>query len=164
MVSPEEWFKNLTPICKTWLTLAVVTTVGIQFKFVNPEWIYLNFDFVFKRFHIWRLITNFFFFGQFSFGWLIQMFILSRYTQLLEETEFQGSRGIADFTFLLLFCGIGLILLNWMIGGIIPFMGTALSFVVMYVWSRKNPYNQVNIWGFTFEAWYLPFVMALLHS
>lgn len=92
------------------------------------------------------------------------MFILSRYTQLLEETEFQGARGTADFTFLLAFCGCGLLLLNWMIGGSIPFMASALSFVVMYVWSRKNPYNQVSIWGFQFEAWYLPFVMALLHS
>jgi len=160
--SPEEWFKNLTPIAKTWLSIAVITTVGAQFGFVNLAYLYFDVQLIYKKFQIWRLITTFFYFGKLGFGFLIQMFILTRYTQMLESTHFQGPSGLAEMVFLLLFGGSGLILLNWIFfSGKIPFLASALSFVLLYVWSRKSPYIDVSFWGFQFKAWHLPFVLLL---
>jgi Derlin-2/3 len=162
--SPEQWFKNLTPIAKTWLSLAVIATAGTGFGLIPIEYIYFSVPLVLRKFQIWRLITNFLYFGKFSIGWFFQMFILSRYTQLLEEQHFPGPRGTAELVFLLLFGAISLLLLNWMfMGGSIPFMASGLSFVLMYVWSRKSPFTEVSFWGFGFKAWHLPFVITVFH-
>jgi len=161
MSTPEEWFKNLTPIAKIWLCAAVITTVGVSFGFIDLSLIYLDYYLVFKKLQIWRLITNFLFFGKFSFSFIIQMFILVQYTKFLEETEYRGSRGMAELIFAILFGMIGLLGLNWILGLNIPFLASSLSFIILYIWSRKNPYQPVNFWGFQFHAWYLPFVFAI---
>ena len=161
MSSPEEWFKNLTPVCKTWLSIAVITTVGASFGVLNIELIYLSFPLVFKKFQIWRLITNFFFFGKLGFKWIFQMFILYKYTTMLEQNEFQGPRGIAELLHLMIFGGIMLTLFAWIIGGMY-FLGPGLTFTLLYVWSRKSPNANVSFWGFQFKAWHLPFVLLIL--
>lgn len=33
---------------------------------------------------------------------------------------------------------------------------------MLYVWSRKNPHQQVEFYGFAFQAWHFPFVMILV--
>jgi len=40
-------------------------------------------------------------------------------------------------------------------------LASSLSFIILYIWSRKNPNQPVNFWGFQFQAWYLPFVFAI---
>ncbi len=35
--------------------------------------------------------------------------------------------------------------------------------MIIYVWSRKDPYKAVSFFGFAFSAWQFPFVMALFH-
>ena len=180
MAGPEEWFKSLTPVAKAWLSIAVITTVGAQFGFINLAYLYFDPMLIYKKFQvfhhviiitypctahhhqIWRFVTTFFYFGKLGFGFLIQMFILTRYTQMLENDHFPGPSGLAEMVFLLIFGGSGLILLNWIVfGGSIPFLASALSFVLLYVWSRKSPYIDVTFWGFQFKAWHLPFVLLL---
>jgi len=48
---------------------------------------------------IWRLFTNFFFFGMFSVDFLFHMYFLVRYSRLLEDGHFRGRT--ADFVFML---------------------------------------------------------------
>merc|ERR1712154_121186 len=140
--------------------IAVITTVGAQFGFVNLAYLYFDPQLIYSKFQIWRLITTFFYFGKLGFGFLIQMFILTRYTQMLEDERFQGAAGLAEMVFLLMFGGSGLILLNWIFfSGKVPFLASALSFTLLYVWSRKSPYIDVSFWGFQFKAWHLPFVL-----
>merc|ERR1719361_1555261 len=43
----------------------------------------------------------------------------------------------------------------------IPFLGSPLVFMCLYIWSRKQPHRPINFWGFGFEAWHLPFVLLL---
>ncbi len=94
------------------------------------------------------------------------MFILTRYTGMLESSEpsFQGPRGTAEFVFMFGFGIICLLFGSWMVGGTIPFLASGLSFMVLYVWSRKSPYRQVSFWGFGFLAWHLPFVLLAFGS
>lgn len=39
------------------------------------------------------------------------------------------------------------------------FLGPALSFMIVYVWSKRNPTAVVSFWGFRFQGAYLPWVM-----
>ncbi|KAJ3048008.1 hypothetical protein HK102_012786, partial [Quaeritorhiza haematococci] len=42
----------------------------------------------------------------------------------------------------------------------IPFLSSPLTFMLVYVWSRRNPYIRMNFLGlFTFTAPYLPWVL-----
>jgi len=40
-------------------------------------------------------------------------------------------------------------------------MGPSMMFMLLYVWSRKDPTRQVNFWGFNFLGWHFPFVMIV---
>ena len=40
----------------------------------------------------------------------------------------------------------------------LPFFSESLLFMIMYVWSRREPAGFLNIFGFKFQALYLPWV------
>lgn len=61
---------------------------------------------------------------------------------------------------MLIFGGLVLMAVSWLLGGI-PFLGAPLFAMVIYVWSRRHPANQVRFFFFPpFPAVYLPWVMA----
>ena len=76
MASPEEWFKNLPTVTKTYLLGAVATTLLVTTGTITPLNLYLDWHLILKKFELWRIVTSFLFFGKFSFGWIFQMFIL----------------------------------------------------------------------------------------
>ena len=76
MASPGEWYNSLPPVCRTWGTACVLTTVGVQLGVVDLRSIYLDFPLVFKRFQIWRLLTNFCFLGGFSFPFVMRVMMM----------------------------------------------------------------------------------------
>src|SRR5690348_10136579 len=41
----------------------------------------------------------------------------------------------------------------------LPFLGPSLIFMIVYVWSRRNPTAPVAIWGFQFQGLYLPWAL-----
>jgi Derlin-2/3 len=41
----------------------------------------------------------------------------------------------------------------------LPFLGSSLIFMIVYVWSRRNGTAPVAIWGFRFEGLYLPWAL-----
>lgn len=114
---------------------------------------------------VWRLITNFLFFGAFGIPWLFNMYFLLRHSSLLEETSFRGRT--ADFLFLYVFGVISLLFVDWFLWftAFLPtppilFLGPSLSFMIVYVWSRRNPHVRMSFLAlFTFNAPYLPYVI-----
>ena len=34
--------------------------------------------------------------------------------------------------------------------------------MILYIWSRKDPYRQVVFYGFAFQAWHTPFLFLVL--
>jgi len=160
MATPEEWFKNLPVVTKYYFVAAVATTTLISLGLVNPIYLYLDFDLVFRKFQIWRLITCFMFFGKFSLPFLFQIYILVKYFQMLEDGYFVGSRGTADLIILMVFGWSVMLVIAYLLEGLV-FLGPALVFMVLYIWSRKDPYRDVIFWGFRFQAWHFPFVLLL---
>ncbi|KAB0406267.1 hypothetical protein E2I00_014312, partial [Balaenoptera physalus] len=69
-----------------------------QLELITPFQLYFNPELIFKHFQIWRLITNFLFFGPVGFNFLFNMIFLYRYCRMLEEGSFRGRT--ADFVFI----------------------------------------------------------------
>ncbi len=110
-------------------------------------------------------MTNFFYFGNFGLDFVFHMFFLVRYCRLLEEGSYRGRT--ADFFYVLLLgcvvmtvrfrlfcsrlCGDDLLVvpLLQIVGPWIDlyFFGSALTFMIVYLWGRRNPQVRMNIFG-----------------
>lgn len=152
----EDWYKQIPVITRSYVTLSFLATVGCSLEVISPLKMYFNAGLIYKKFEIWRLFTSFLFFGTLGIDFLFHMFFLTRYSKLLEETSFRGRT--ADFFFMLLFGGTLLIIIAPFFN--IKFLGIALTFMMVYVWSRRNPSIRMNFLGlFNFTAPYLPWVL-----
>ncbi|NXA27672.1 DERL2 protein, partial [Ibidorhyncha struthersii] len=127
-----------------------------QLEFITPFQLYFNPDLIFRKFQIWRLITNFLFFGPLGFSFFFNMIFLYRYCRMLEEGSFRGRT--ADFVFMFLFGGFLMTLFGLFAS--LFFLGQAFTIMLVYVWSRRNPYIRMNFFGLlNFQAPFLPWVL-----
>lgn len=137
------------------VSLQVTGILPLQ-DLVSPFSLYFNFKLIFYRGQVWRLITNFLFFGTFSLDFLFHMYFLVRYCRLLEEGSFRGRT--ADFVCMLLFGWIFMTAVAPFVS--VHFLGSSLTFMMVYVWGRRNEYVRMSFLGlFPFTAPYLPWVL-----
>jgi len=166
MPTPEEWFKGIPVITRGYFVVAFGTTVLFMLGYVSPMQIAWVPEMVTQKFELWRLMTNFFFFGKFSMGFVFSLYILQHYGGALENDPFPArAKGdprpgtVADFVWMIII-GASLLLIGTWIGGKTPtVLGPALIFMFVYVWSRKHPDGRRSIYGFEIKAIYLPWVM-----
>ena len=153
----EQWYRQMPVVTRSYLTLSFLTTAGCALELISPFSVYYNSHLIFKKGQLWRLFTNFFFFGSLGMDFVFHMFFLSRY-RLLEEGTFRGRS--ADFFWMLLF---GSALLSCAAPFInIQFLGASLTFMMVYVWGRRNQYVNMSFLGlFSFTAPYLPWVLLI---
>ncbi|KAG7277990.1 hypothetical protein CRUP_020306 [Coryphaenoides rupestris] len=152
-VSLTRLYIQTPAVTRVYLTACVLTTAAVQLGLVTPLQLSFNPQLVFRRWQIWRLITNFLFFGTLSFGFLINIIFLFRYCRLLEEGCFR--RRTADFVFLFLFGGSLMTVLGVFADQV--FLGQSFPSMLVYVWSRRNPVVQIHFLGFcSFQARFLP--------
>ena len=105
---------------------------------------------------MWRLVTTFLYFGPFGFTFLFNLIFTYRYCRMLEEGSFRGRT--PDFLFMFLF-GAGLMVLIAFFVNLL-FLGHAFTIMLVYVWSRRNPFVRMNFFGLlNFQAPYLPWVL-----
>ena len=97
---PLEWYLEIPIVSRTYLTASFITTAACALELVSPFSLYFNFKLIFHEGEVWRLITNFLFFGKFSLEFVFHMYFLMRYCRLLEENSFRGRK--SDFVFMLL--------------------------------------------------------------
>ncbi|KAK9292884.1 hypothetical protein L1049_020865 [Liquidambar formosana] len=120
-------------------------TSALYLQLYSTEWIHLSYGLVFKRFQIWRLITNFFFLGQFSFPFAMNLFIILKYGVSLERGPFD--KRTADYVWMLIFGALSLLVMAAVPFLYTPFMGTSLVFMIVYVWGREFANERINsIW------------------
>lgn len=75
---------------------------------------------------------------------------------MLEDGSFRNKT--ADFIFMLLLGMASLLAIGPFLR--INFLGSALTFMIVYVWARRNPFVHMNFLGvFNFSAPYLPWVL-----
>lgn len=151
----EQWFFEM-PICtRYWTTATVITSILVQCHVLSPFNLFYSFRTVFNKSQYWRIITTFFYFGPVNLDLLFQVFFLQRYSRLLEETS---GHSPAHFSWLLFFASTCLLLMAPLFS--MPFLGSALSNTLVYIWSRRNPDTLLSILGLiTFKAPWLPWVL-----
>eukprot|EP00011_Vannellida_sp_DIVA3-517-6-12_P008099 CAMPEP_0114632428 /NCGR_PEP_ID=MMETSP0168-20121206/14930_1 /TAXON_ID=95228 ORGANISM="Vannella sp., Strain DIVA3 517/6/12" /NCGR_SAMPLE_ID=MMETSP0168 /ASSEMBLY_ACC=CAM_ASM_000044 /LENGTH=217 /DNA_ID=CAMNT_0001844039 /DNA_START=28 /DNA_END=681 /DNA_ORIENTATION=+ len=159
----EQWYRSIPPITRAYATACVVTTLAAHLDIIGPLALYLNVYSVYYQWELWRLVTCFLWFGPFSLSFVFHMYFLIRHSSALEEGSFRGRAG--DYLYMLLFGGFLLVLASvvcfyYPALPFIMFLGPALSFMTVYVWSRRNPHSVLNLFGILrFRAPYLPWVL-----
>ncbi|XP_078523940.1 derlin-2-like [Lissotriton helveticus] len=149
-------YMQIPAVTRAYTTACLLTTAAVQLEFITPFQLYFNPDLIFRKLQIWRLITNFLFFGPLGFSFLFNMIFLYRYCRMLEEGSFRGRT--ADFVFMFLFGGFLMTLFGLFAS--LFFLGQAFTIMLVYVWSRRNPYIRMNFFGLlNFQAPFLPWVL-----
>jgi Derlin-2/3 len=192
------------------VTLAFLTTALCALELVRPFQLYFDPRYILVEGQLWRLATNFFFFGNLGeakgarercvwgegdgsteikpprrltppsrqkkqhplakpppktppkttkktgLDFVFHMFFLVKYCKSLEEDAFRNRP--ADFLWMLLFGAALLTALAPLAG--VHFLGSSLTFMMVYMWGRRHPYVQLSFLGvFNFTAPYLPWVL-----
>ena len=84
-MSFEQWYFEIPIVTRCYLTASVLTTAACYFDIISPFSLYLNYRLIFEKYEVWRILTNFFFFGMPSLDFVFHMYFLVRYCRLLEE-------------------------------------------------------------------------------
>lgn len=151
-----DWIVEIPVISRTYMLLATTTSILCSLDLISPLNLYFNARLILKG-QVWRVGTNFLFFGTPGLDFCLHLYFLVRYCRLLEESpEFEGKT--ADFLWLFVY-GVVTICL---IGPFLPitFFGSSLSFMTVYIWSRRNEHVQMSFLGlFPFRAPLLPWVL-----
>lgn len=151
-----SWYMDIPPVSRIYFTSAFLTTTCCAIEIINPYYLYYNPELIFEG-QIWRLFSPFLFFGVFSVDFLFNMYFLVRHCRQLEEGDFRGKP--SQFVLMILF-GIMLIVLIAPFLHMHNFLGSALTYMMTYVWGRRNEDVRMSMLGvITFTAPYLPWVM-----
>ena len=152
----EQWYYDVPIVTRVWTTAAVVTSVLVQCQVVTPFQLFFSLSSVWTKRQYWRVLTTFLYFGPLSLDFMFHLFFMSRYSRNLEESSFRGRT--ADFAWLLLYAATSLLALSPFTS--MPFLGSPLSFSLVYIWARRNPGVRLSFLGlFVFSAPYLPWVL-----
>eukprot|EP01029_Cantina_marsupialis_P018175 TRINITY_DN4150_c0_g1_i2.p1 TRINITY_DN4150_c0_g1~~TRINITY_DN4150_c0_g1_i2.p1 ORF type:complete len:205 (-),score=33.94 TRINITY_DN4150_c0_g1_i2:347-961(-) len=155
----DDWFKALPPVSRGLLVTALVSTVLTSFKIVSPLYLILNYSAVWKEFQIWRLVTNFLWYGNFSMPFLFNIMMLYRQSIAYENNPFStGGNNSSDFLVALIFGGICMLLIGLIYPA--PLFSMSMVFMIVYIWSRQNANHPMSFFGFQFKGGYYPWVMA----
>lgn len=152
----QQEYLQIPVVTRLYTTACVFTTAAVQLDVVNPFQLYFNPDLIFRNGQVWRLFTNFLFFGTFGFNFLFNMIFTYRYCRMLEEGSFRGRT--ADFVLMFLFGGFLMACMGVFVN--LVFLGQAFTIMLVYIWSRRNLYVRMNFFGLmNFQAPYLPWVL-----
>lgn len=155
-----EFINEIPIITRVYAAACFLTTLACRLKIVNAFHLYFNLSLIVKEFQFWRLITNFLYFGDFGIDFIFHMFFLVRYSRELEQGSFRGRP--ADFLYMLI---LGATIMNTLgplvtFFGPLPFFGSALTFMMVYVWAQRNPLVRMGfLHVFYFRAPFLPWVL-----
>mmetsp|Transcript_40658 Transcript_40658/g.96552 ORF Transcript_40658/g.96552 Transcript_40658/m.96552 type:complete len:264 (-) Transcript_40658:623-1414(-) len=156
-MSFETWYLEIPIITRCYFTISVVTTLACYFDLISPFTLYLNYRLIWEKMEVWRIFSNFFFFGMPSLDFVFHMYFLVRYCRWLEETSFRGKP--SDMFTMILF-GASLMLVIAPFSSVF-FLGHSLTFMMVYVWSRRNDHRMNFMGFFFFNAPYLPWVLLV---
>lgn len=148
--------EGLPPVSTVWACGAILLSLLDKFGFVSEYQMTLSMHSIIEKQQYWRLITTFMYFGTFDLLLLFNLFYYLRFSFMLEMNAY-SAKGRAEYIWLLLVSSLSILLLS----SVIPmqFLSEPLSFVLLYIWSRRNRHIRVSFFGLVgINAPYLPFV------
>lgn len=166
---PADMFNALPIITRYWFGLTMMITLSVNFGIITPYQIAWSWYNVSSSLEVWRFLTPFCFAGSFSFNTLISLYMLLQFSKQYESGgpfNTGAGGGTADYAFCVLLGAIAMIATYPLMLGLgfelPPIFNKNLTYYVLYVWSKRNPTNEANIWGFPIKAIYLPFAYLAL--
>ncbi|KAK4873800.1 hypothetical protein RN001_013160 [Aquatica leii] len=151
----RQEYLNMPPVTRAYTTACVITTLAVQLELASPFQLYFNPILILKG-QVWRLLTTFMFFGTFGFNFLFNMIFTYRYCRMLEEASFRSRT--SDFVMMFLFGGVCMIAIGFFVN--LLFLGQAFTIMLVYIWSRRNPFVRMNFFGLiNIQVPYLPWVL-----
>uniref|UniRef100_A0A8C4XQ53 Derlin n=1 Tax=Falco tinnunculus TaxID=100819 RepID=A0A8C4XQ53_FALTI len=88
----RQEYLQVPPVTRAYTTACVLTTAAVQLELITPFQLYFNPELIFKHFQVWRLITNYLFFGPVGFNFLFNMIFLYPSLSLFSFPGKQSSR------------------------------------------------------------------------
>ncbi|XP_031627267.1 derlin-2 [Contarinia nasturtii] len=149
-------YMQIPIVTRIYTTACVITTIAVHLDIVSPFQLYFNPTLIVLHYQIWRLVTTFLFFGTVGFNFLFNMTFTYRYCRMLEEGSFRGKS--SDFIMMFIFGGALMTIFAFFVN--LLFLGQAFTIMLVYVWSRRNPFIRMNFFGIlNFLAPYLPWAL-----
>ena len=140
-------------------------TLSANFNIINPYYVVFAWDAIKDKFELWRLLTCFCYAGPFDMSTLFCCYMLVQFSRQYEASPFNtgAGAGTADYAFMILFATTVIIVsYPFLPFRIMPIFCRNLVYCVLYTWSKRNPEQQANIWGFPLAASLLPFAYLAL--
>lgn len=158
-----SFYNSLPPVSKSFGTLCVLTTLGYQLGVIKAEWLLLDFALVASKFQIWRLLTNFIFLGPFSMQFGVRILMIAKYGVQLEKGPFD--KRTADFVWMFIVSMVALLAMALALPTIRFYVGHALVFMLLYVWSREFANARVSLMGLvTLQGFWLPWALLAVNT
>jgi Derlin-2/3 len=161
MVTVEEWYRSLPVLIKSYWTASVVILILTFIGILPFQWLGFNWHLIYSKFHIWRLVSGFFVFGDLSIYTIMMMGMLVRTGAELEQTSFPGFQGLCELIFLYLFGFIVLDIAAYFIG--LSYLGVTFMFYLLHINCRKDPHRPIVVYGFTFENWHITYIYLVMN-
>lgn len=156
--SLQSWFQSLPMVTKTFFVCTLLTGACCSFNFISPSSCVFVWPLISRKFEIWRLVMPYFFAGGFSFNFAMHLYILYQNCLRYEANPYNTGAGgsSADFLWMVIIAAAIHTVLAW----IFEFMvfSESMLYVIMYVWSRREPDGRLSMFGFKFQALYLPWI------
>eukprot|EP01036_Dinobryon_divergens_P028942 gene28942-37966_t len=154
----QDWFNNVPPITKVLLVSTLLSGAMLTFQWVSAQSLVLFWPEISSKFEFWRLFTSFIFAGPFSFNFAMHTYVLYENSRRYELNPFNtgGGGSSADYLWMLLLSMICLLAVAYYFDILV--LSEPILYVIMYVWSRREPDQMLNIFGFKFKSLYLPWI------
>lgn len=166
---PADMFNSLPIITRYWFGATMLVTLSVNFGIFSGQQIMWSWTNVTSSLEVWRFLTPFCFAGMFNFNTLIACYMLVQFSKQYESGgpyNTGAGGGTADYAFCIMLGAIGMLATYPLVLGmgleLPPIFCKNLIYYVLYVWSKRNPTSQANIWGFPMAAIYLPFAYLAL--
>ncbi|CAD2217521.1 Derlin-2/3 [Angomonas deanei] len=154
----EAWYASLGIVTKACIAMVLGTALGITVGYVNVYSLLLNSSAI-TSFQVWRFFTAAFFFGGFSFQWLMTVFSFISFLRYNEESSFKGKP--ADFALAIVFVILVIGLLGIYMG--LPVTSSSLFLAVVWMYCKRNPTTNLGMFGFDFKASLFPWVLVAVN-
>lgn len=76
---PMSWYLEIPVVSRCFITVATALTAGCFVDLFSPLALYYNYDLIFEKKQYWRLLSSFFYFGNFGIDFLFHMYFVVRF-------------------------------------------------------------------------------------
>lgn len=134
----------------------------LTFGWISVWDVVLNWALIRNKFQVWRLFTSFVLVDKFSFNFAMHLYIMYQNCLRYEANPYNTGAGgnTADFMWMLLLCMGILLVLAYYFEMLV--LSEPILYVIIYVWSRREPDAISNIFGFKFRSVYLPWIYVAM--